>query len=110
MNLLLWCVAAEGLCESSNQGPETRARGDCFAEAGAYAHRMRKPLLNVGCPGFRQNLGIGYSDREADVCLDTDAPKQRFCEAGDRCMAACWTFPIHRGPSARSRVSTCSST
>jgi hypothetical protein len=31
--------------------------------------------------GWRQNVGIGYSDREADVCLDTDLRKLGYCQS-----------------------------
>ena len=54
---------------------------------------MRKPLLNVSCLGFRQNLGIGYSHKKAHVCLDTDAPKQRFCEAGETVYGSVLDIP-----------------
>jgi hypothetical protein len=40
----IWGLVLAGLVyEVSVQGPETRLRGDVFAEARTYAHRMRKP-------------------------------------------------------------------
>jgi hypothetical protein len=75
--------------------PEQLQRGRVFDMARAEADRRGKPLLNVGCSGLPRPLS--YSCAGADVCLEIDPLKHRFCRCPLRAPGTVLAIPFPRG-------------
>jgi Methyltransferase domain len=72
--------------------PEQLQRGQVFDVARAEADQRHKLLLNVGCTGLPRPLA--YSCAGADVCLEIDSSKHRFCHCAVRMLGSVLDLPF----------------